>query len=477
MADKALIVHGWSSSSSRYLSIRQLLLDEHLYQNIKLVNYKSLDDQVSLADFADKFEQEYQKLIAQNFLEERERIDIICHSTGALVVRAWLALRRLRQRRQKQQPDMPVEHLLMFAPANFGSDVARLGRSALNRLRTTFRLNLSENADTDIAEVGQNILQNALEVGGVEQWKLSNFDLHQEDYFGGNDDDKLTCYPFVFAAGNFDLIDEDERFSGFLNRASRIVPGIKSGTDNTVRICGTSVNTRKCIIHLGKNESESTFTWLPEKKFDAMPFAVFPQFNHTQIVQEGLSKKESQLFDLLKEVIKVESKEEYSIMANVFDETNKSNYDKPDLTEEQKTIYQQFFFVVKDDLDNIIDDYFIDFVVYDRNNKVNRQLTRECQKQFDNNKSWSANSANTGYRVLMINHQEISNFFQKVQQNKCHIKILVEAPSISRDIKFIEGESQIFPTNSGTNFLFPNVTTLVEIVIDRNQNNKILSIH
>ena len=74
-------------------------------------------------DFADKLDDDYNRIF------NGERIDVACHSTGALVVRSWLALRRETQRQLNLSSDCPVEHLLMFAPANFGSDLAKLGQS------------------------------------------------------------------------------------------------------------------------------------------------------------------------------------------------------------------------------------------------------------------------------------------------------------------------------------------------------------
>ncbi|MBJ7899745.1 MAG: hypothetical protein GC158_07470 [Cyanobacteria bacterium RI_101] len=86
---------------------------------------------------------------------------------------------------------MPVQRLLMFAPANFGSDLALLGQSGLHRLRTLLPIlrnkTLNPGILTDPGEVGKKQLQ-ALEPASPDQWKLSHLDLHEEDYFGGNAD-------------------------------------------------------------------------------------------------------------------------------------------------------------------------------------------------------------------------------------------------------------------------------------------------
>jgi len=56
--DTVLIVHGWSDSPSGFERVAKFLKERNLYSNIHFVKYKSLDDQASLDDFADKMEQE-----------------------------------------------------------------------------------------------------------------------------------------------------------------------------------------------------------------------------------------------------------------------------------------------------------------------------------------------------------------------------------------------------------------------------------
>jgi len=132
MAKYLFIVPGYSDEDFSFLPLRNLLIQENLYEseNIKSIEYASLDDQVDFRDFADKFDDTY-----KNFIEthpDAQQIDVLAHSTGSLVVRAWLYLRRTRQLKRKLPIDVPIEHLFLFAPANFGSDLAKIGRSPLD---------------------------------------------------------------------------------------------------------------------------------------------------------------------------------------------------------------------------------------------------------------------------------------------------------------------------------------------------------
>ena len=116
MANKILIVHGYSDGAQSFTILRDFLVNKGLYQkqNVAYVSYASLEDAANFEDFSDKLDEDYARLYDQ------ERIDVACHSTGSLVVRAWLWMRLKRQLENGQEPISPVEHLLSFAPANFG---------------------------------------------------------------------------------------------------------------------------------------------------------------------------------------------------------------------------------------------------------------------------------------------------------------------------------------------------------------------
>ena len=125
MASKLIIIHGYSDGATSFTALRDFFVTSGAYQrqDVFLLNYDSLDDTSTFEDFADKLDEDYRKLF------QGERIDVACHSTGALVARAWLRMHYQREvTAGVNSPASPVEHLLMFAPANFGSDLARLGQ-------------------------------------------------------------------------------------------------------------------------------------------------------------------------------------------------------------------------------------------------------------------------------------------------------------------------------------------------------------
>ena len=109
-----------------------------------------MDDEATFRDFADKLDADYRARFAG------ERIDVVCHSTGSLVVRAWLALHEERSRRRNVAEPCPVDRLVCFAPANFGSDLAKLGQSFLGKFRSTFFNSRSHDGDSICAAAARD---------------------------------------------------------------------------------------------------------------------------------------------------------------------------------------------------------------------------------------------------------------------------------------------------------------------------------
>jgi hypothetical protein len=71
----------------------------------------------------------------------------------------------------------------------------------------------------------------------------------------------------------------------------------------------------------------------------------------------------------------------------------------------------------------------------------------------------------------------LAKFFESVKEANCTVKMVITMPRVSDEISFVEGKFPIFPFPAQfPSFLSPNVTTLVEIVLDRKQKDTILSI-
>ena len=465
MAKQLLIVHGYSdgyvSSKSCFRKLENFLVSNGAYARkaIHFVEYASMDDQSTYEDFADKLNTDYEKKIGAG-----NRVDILCHSTGALVARVWLARRRQRQRERGLPVDNPAHRMFMFAPANFGSDLARMGQSFLGKLRCTF---FNKNAfKNDKGESGRVVLQ-GLEPASPFQWKLSMADLHTETYFGTDDESGKSCFPFVFAAG--------DSYKGV--QAKLIKARNKPGTDGTVRICGTDMNSRKCTLR--SSESGSEITWQKEQKHPSMPFSVFQGFNHGSIInpdEKGFLDPLGPGTALLR-ALKVNTATQYAKAATDFTKTSDKNYEtvigKP--TADQ---YQQFFFKVRDDAGFKVDDFFIDFHVEaaDREDKIvlNRMIDDVLESKV------TAHSQDRSMRAFLVNLMDLDAFVAHAKSAKAQILITVNARRPSSEVNYEPTTFKVhdFEISAGNQpaFLWKNTTTLVEIVLNRRQSDKVLKI-
>src|SRR5207253_1866616 len=111
-------------------------------------------------------------------------------------------------------------------------------------------------------------------------------------------------------------------------------------------------------------------------KYDAIPFAVFAGFNHGSIIEPshpGFAAQEGPGTLAVEALTKVVDLESYQAMAGRFDEVSAANQAR--LPDDRRAPYQQFFFKVRDDVDLIVDDFFIDFHVANRDGSTNQELT------------------------------------------------------------------------------------------------------
>jgi len=463
MTKKLLIIHGYSDGSTSFIGLAEFFINERLYRkkDIYFVNYSSMDDEATFRDFADKLNDDY-----HNICPDFEPIDVVCHSTGALVCRSWLVLHFIRNRKYGMTRPCPVRHLLMFAPANFGSDLAAMGQSFLGKTRTTF---FNKHAHKgDFMESGKEVLQ-GLEPASPFQWELSHFDLHGEQgaYFNPANEQQHRCYPFVFSAGY--------SYTGL--QARLLKKRAKPGTDGTVRICGTTLNTRKCHFSFAGNTG---IEWVENnKKYADIPFVVFDNFNHGNIInaQGKQFHGKNRPGDLIKESLKVQSLEDFNQLADRFRLISTENFKK--MKPEYRDQYQQFFFKVRDDVGLPVEDFFIDFHVQNRNGTVHKSLTEQFEIKFET--SFYRHSADSSCRAMLLNCHKLNLFKKQLDQAGARLVFDITAASRLPNIRYKPGFFIIYDGSKitdkpETTFIYPNTTTLVDIIMNRLQMDKLMNV-
>ncbi len=172
MADRAknqvVILHGWSDTSDSFAPLANFLEDRDFrVLDLFLADYLSMDDDVSIEDAAKAMQSAVEARIAS--AELKPPFDLIVHSTGGLVARTWLAAYCAGMK----PAQMPVQRLVMIAPANFGSALADVGQTILGRVVKGW----------DHGFHTGKLMLDGLALGSPFQWDLAARDLFADGSF------------------------------------------------------------------------------------------------------------------------------------------------------------------------------------------------------------------------------------------------------------------------------------------------------
>jgi len=230
MANRELIlvfVHGWSvTNTDTYGSLAVRLKNECKARNLDVTvkhvflgRYISFHDEVRLPDVSRAFRTALDDEL-RTLLSHGRRFVCITHSTGGPVVRDWW------HRYYDGVPGSgvcPMSHLVMLAPANYGSALAQLGKGRISRLKSWF----------GGVEPGQGVLD-WLELGSTEAWDLNEAWLE-------NGDDRIAAngiLPFVLTGQTI-----NRKFYDNLNTYTG-----ESGSDGVVRVAAANLRGRRIAL-------------------------------------------------------------------------------------------------------------------------------------------------------------------------------------------------------------------------------------
>lgn len=216
-----VFVHGWSvTNTSTYGQLPQQLQQQAATAGLTLTladlwlsEYVSFDDAVTMPDLVRAFDHALRDL---HLLDAS--FACITHSTGGPVVREWL---RAQRDKPATYSTIKLSHLVMLAPANFGSALAQLGKGLLGRLKAWF----------GGVEPGQRILD-WLELGSTESLSLNL------DYIHSDDPVKRGQFLFVLTGDRPDrqLYDHLNSYTG------------EDGSDGVVRIAAANLNAHHAVL-------------------------------------------------------------------------------------------------------------------------------------------------------------------------------------------------------------------------------------
>lgn len=280
MSRNLVLVHGYSDRGESFDSWKAELEKRGRHvSTINICSYRSLTNEVTIKDIAEGFDRALR--VRANLCDPNEPFDAIVHSTGMLVIRAWLtAYGRHKQRAAR------LKHLVALAPATFGSPLAHKGRSWLGAL---FKGN--RDAGPDFLEAGDFVLD-GLELGSRFTWDLAHADLFGSETFYGPEGD--TPYVFVLC-GN----------QGYRGLRRLVNP---PGSDGTVRWAGCGLDARKVTIDLTReNPSGQRFAISAGPNLES-PVYLLDGHDHGTIMQSPGEP----LVDLVDRALKVEDAAQFA---------------------------------------------------------------------------------------------------------------------------------------------------------------------
>jgi pimeloyl-ACP methyl ester carboxylesterase len=275
MPNPLVLLHGYGSDGEAFSVWKGALLAAgRKIEEISIGNYVTLNNEITVDDIANGL----QHALRVRGLHQTP-FDAIVHSTGMLVIRAWLTASNAQTSRQGL-----LKHLVALAPATFGSPLAAKGRSLLGRI---FQGNKS--FGPDFLNSGNLVLSN-LELGSEYTWSLAHKDLIDKKMYGPGSD---TPYVFVF-----DGTDD------YGTLAEIFLPGDQKGSDGVVRWSGVALNTRKITLNLSSPVPK--VDWADWSNLLDIPLIPVAGVNHNQI----LSKPPDELIPLVLRALDVNSAED-----------------------------------------------------------------------------------------------------------------------------------------------------------------------
>ncbi len=266
MVEPIVIVHGWSDEAASFIELAKFL-SENLgvsVEQIDLADWLSLNDEVTYMDLREAMNRAW---LNNPRLKKAAKVNVVSHSTGALVVRSWMT-----HFYEKNESQCPIKRHLMLAPANFGSPLAHKGKKFYGRLFKGFQKRFKYGLET-----GTHLLH-GLELASPFTWDLAEKDVFSTKWYGKDNIMATVLVGNRGYGGVFQLLNEE-------------------GSDGTVRVSTANLNAAKLTVYFdeqGKPVDEKKtvngFTYHPPKYTEPKPashtaFGVIPQEDHGSITQ------------------------------------------------------------------------------------------------------------------------------------------------------------------------------------------------
>ncbi len=415
-----LLIHGYNVTSTKTYGVlpRRLKRAGHTIKDVYLGKYVTLDNDITLPDLTKAFQSALKDLYGPKL--KSAKFACITHSTGGLVLRGWITAHH-----QNKMSACPVSHLIMLAPPNHGSRLSSLGKSRLSRLRSLAGV-----------EPGLKILD-ALDLGSGFQWKVNSSWLENQTHSASH------FYPLVITGQWIDKKVWDV-----------IVPATyERGSDGVVRAASANVNLKKFSTFPDGKIKEATM--------EGTGYLITPRTSHAD--EDGImgsipEKGDHPVLTAILKTLAVRSRAHYKAVVKDFKAQTEAvqqiekYYDGSKLDR-----YSQLVLRITDNAGNNITDYAVELLDYER-------MSHRFPTGFMGGSARCASSPH--HFVFYLNYDQIS----QVVGGRVGFRVqsVPQSPLVAYEDFYFEG-----PASEVSNFLTPNQTTYVDVVLKRKLNKKV----
>jgi len=431
-----VIIHGWSDHATSFVPLQQTL-SQRLnapVPMISLAEWLSMDDLVTFDDLVSRMDAAW---TAYGLPRTPHSADVITHSTGALLIRHWMT-------EFFDAGLTPVKHLVMLAPANFGSPLAHKGTSFIGRVIKGW------NSPTAF-EVGAKLLK-GLELASPYTWALANKDLFVNDpYFGPG---RILGTVLVGNAG----------FTGISAAAN------EPGSDGTVRVSTANLNAARLQVDLS-NVNAPTFTG-PQNINGIVGFQILDGLNHATICDPNQAAMTNALVAGLQV-----NDADFNTYCNQLQTATWALMAKREAaTDRYYWGYQNTVVLVKDQFGAHVQDYFLEFYGAAADtfweDLFHGDVIQDVHPYTDDN----------GYRAILIDTTRLQQAMTAAPAGVPLQLSLTASPDISNNevgyASFANtGSGEIsIPVGQIPLFFQPNRTLFVEVAVNRTQKDEIFKL-
>ncbi|MCW5590350.1 MAG: alpha/beta hydrolase [Legionellales bacterium] len=431
MPNPIVFIHGWNSNGDALKPLAQQIATatSRPVSDINLANYISLNDHIIIDDLIDALQAAW---IAKRLPTELASTDVVVHSTGGLIIRGWIA-------RYYQPNTVPIKHLLMLAPANFGSPLAQKGRSLLGRV-------IIGSQSSYLFQTGAPILK-ALETASSYTW-----DLALQDRFG-----KYNYY----RPGNIlcTVLIGNRGLSGLSAAVNEI------GTDGVVRLSAANMNCAWCDIDF--REPQQYQLTLSKGK---TAFGIIDGENHETITGSNGKFANPDTFKTIINALTV-SDDQFNSWIKTLNDNNQRAIHLEN-TALNCNCFQNTVCHLEDQHANSVNDYFLEFT-----NPTND--TSWVAEKFHGEiiRGVHAFSDDPSYRSLFIDTTILQTLYQDTKPD-VHLNISAE-PQIKQTnlVGFTQVSPILLDRDAVLKLFQPNRTLFVDMRLQRLQTSQVLQIN